>query len=82
MIEKRNELVEKLFLMKDDNKSITGFIQSYYCECSRTNELNGNSIVNITPNEAFELIEKYYDKITKYMGVKPSKYSKPCIIIT
>ena len=74
MIEKRNELVEKVFLMKDDNKiKLPVSFSHIIANVQGQMNLNGNSIVNITPNEAFELIEKYYDKITKYMGVKPSK---------
>tara|TARA_B110000483_G_C18192640_1_gene541607 strand:+ start:294 stop:3371 length:3078 start_codon:yes stop_codon:yes gene_type:complete len=74
MIENRNELVEKVFRKRDDNRiklpvSLTHIIANVQGQMN----LNANSIVNITPNEAFEIIDKYYEKLTKYMGVKPSK---------
>ena len=74
MIEHRNELVEKVFLKKDDNKiklpvSFAHIIANVQGQLA----LNANSLVNITPREAFELIEQYYDKMTRYMGVPPSK---------
>ena len=74
MIKHRNLLVENVFLNKDDNRiklpvSFSHIIANVQGQLS----LNANSLVNITPHEAFELIEQYYDKLTKYMGVKPSK---------
>ena len=84
MIEKRNELVEKVFLMKDDNKiKLPVSFSHIIANVQGQMNLNGNSIVNITPNEAFELIEKYYDKIPNIWVLNHHRnYSKPCIIIT
>lgn len=72
MIEKRNEIVDKVFKNKDDNTikipvSFANVIANIQSQCN----LNANSIVDITPLEAFELIEKGFAQMSV------NKYTKP-----
>ncbi len=72
MIEKRNEIVDKVFKNKDDNTikipvSFANVIANIQSQCN----LNANSIVDITPLEAFEMIEKGFAQMSV------NKYTKP-----
>ena len=74
MIESRNTVVKCVFNNKNDNmlklpvsfNHIIANIQSQY-------NLNSNSLVDITPLEAFELIELYMKKLSSYEYCKPTK---------
>ena len=73
MMDIRNEIVEKVFCHKNDDKikmpvSIANSIANIQGQLS----LSANSIVDITPLEAFEMIEKYYEKLDNYY-VKPTR---------
>ena len=64
MIDKRDELVSKVFNYKDDSavKMPVAF-QNIISNIRSQLKLNSNSIVDITPLEAFKLIEEYYEKL-------------------
>ena len=67
MIENRDLLVNNIFAGKNDNKvrlpvSFVHIIANVQGQL----DLNGNMMVDITPLEAFELIEEYYQKIANY----------------
>ena len=67
MIENRDLLVNYIFVGKNDNKvklpvSFIHIIANIQGQL----ELNANMMVDITPLEAFQLIEEYYKKIIEY----------------
>ena len=67
MIENRDLLVNNIFAGKNDNKvrlpvSFVHIIANVHGQL----DLNANMMVDITPIEAFELIEEYYQKIVNY----------------
>lgn len=74
MIEQRNEIIENVFNNKDEScikmpiayQNIISSIQAQL-------QLNSNSIVDITPLEAFNLIEEYYKKMTNFKFIKENK---------
>jgi DNA-directed RNA polymerase II subunit RPB1 len=74
MLDKRREIVECVFKMTDDNivKLPVSFPSNIANIQSQMN-LNANSIVDITPMEAFELIEEYYDKLKTHEYMKPTE---------
>ena len=64
MIEHRDLLVKNVFNYKDDSSIKMPVAFQNIIENIRSQlNLNSNSIVDITPLEAFELIEEYYDKL-------------------
>jgi DNA-directed RNA polymerase beta' subunit len=77
MILNRNEVVEKIYNFKNENsvrlpvafQSIINNIQGQF-------KLNRNSVVDITPLEAFELFESYFEKLNQYHFAKPTKLFK------
>ena len=75
MIESRNNIVESVFRNKNDNsiKLAVSFPNNIANIQSQMN-LNANSVVDITPLEAFQLIEEYLNKM------KSNEYSKPTIL--
>lgn len=74
MIEVRKELIENVFKFTNENgvkmpvsfQNIITNIQEQLC-------LNSNSIVDVTPYEAFEMIDECFDKLTRISLVKPNK---------
>jgi DNA-directed RNA polymerase II subunit RPB1 len=75
MIENRDKLVSHVFKDKNENNVVVPV--SFHHIIVNTQgqlELNSNSIVDITPLEAFELIEEYFDKLTKI------SYSQPTVL--
>ena len=74
MLDKRREIVECVFKMTDDNivKLPVSFPNNIANIQSQMN-LNANSIVDITPMEAFELIEEYYEKLKSHEYMKPTE---------
>ena len=74
MIEVRKGLVENVFKFTNENgvkmpvsfQNIITNIQEQLC-------LNSNSIVDVTPYEAFEMIDDCFDKLTRISLVKPNK---------
>ncbi len=74
MIEKRNEIVEKVFKFKDDSNikipvSFTNIIANIQSQCN----LNANSIVDLTPLEAFEIVEKGFAQMSVSKTMKPTE---------
>jgi len=68
MITMREELVDKIFLGKNDNQvrlpvSFTNIIANVQGQL----ELNANMTVDITPLETFKMAEEYYEKMSIYM---------------
>ena len=74
MIKQRNNIVENVFNMKDETgiKMPVSF-QSLISNLQLQLNLNSNSIVDITPLEAFDLIEKYYNDLQRYPFIKENK---------
>jgi DNA-directed RNA polymerase beta' subunit len=74
MIETRKVIVESVF--KNKNEDMVKMPVSFANSISNIQgqlSLNANSIVDITPLEAFRLIEKYYAILNSITMVKPSK---------
>ena len=74
MIESRKVLVESVFKNKNEDGvkmpvSFANTISNIQGQLS----LNSNSVVDITPLEAFQLIEEYFNKLMKIEMVKPGK---------
>jgi DNA-directed RNA polymerase II subunit RPB1 len=68
MLKIRTELVENIFLGKNDNQvrlpvSFTNIIANIQGQL----ELNANMTVDITPLETFKMTEEYYEKMGNYM---------------
>ena len=68
MIHMRTELIDKIFLGKNDNQvrlpvSFVNIIANIQGQL----ELNANMTVDITPLETFKYIEEYYEKMSIYM---------------
>jgi DNA-directed RNA polymerase II subunit RPB1 len=73
MIENRDVLVANVFKDKNENNVVTPV--SFHHIIVNTQgqlELNSNSTVDITPLEAFTLIEYYYEKLTKLSFSQPT----------
>jgi DNA-directed RNA polymerase beta' subunit len=74
MIKNRDILVEKIFKQKNENSvKIPVAFQSIITNIQGQLNLNSNSIVDITPLEAFQLIEEYFEKLSKLQFVPPTK---------
>ena len=72
MIEARKNLVECVFRNKDDNTvKLPVAIQNAISNVQGQLALNSNSIVDITPLEAFDLIEEYFQKLNNLKFVQP-----------
>ena len=74
MIENRKVIVESVF--KNKNEDMVKMPVSFANSISNIQgqlSLNANSIVDLTPLEAFRLIEKYYSILQSITMVKPSK---------
>ena len=72
MLDARTTLVKNVFLNKNNNQvvlpvSFTHLIQNVQGQL----DLNANTSVDITPLEAFKLIEEYYQKIREYCEYMP-----------
>ena len=73
MIDARNSIVKAVFKYKNENTlKIPVAFQHMIANCQGQLSLNSNSIVDITPLEAFELIEEYYGKLNQLNFVKPT----------
>jgi DNA-directed RNA polymerase II subunit RPB1 len=74
MIDNRDKIVEKIFHQKNENGvKLPVAFQSIINNIQGQLNLNSNSIVDITPLEAFELIEEYYNKLLKITFNPPTK---------
>ncbi len=73
MIHYRDMLVEKVFLNKNDNKiKMPIAFQNTIANIQGQLNLSANSIVDITPQEAFELIEEYYNRLRTFAFAPPT----------
>ncbi len=77
MIQKRGEIIEKVFKNKGDVVVNCPVAFSYIIENIRgQTNINSTSLVDITPVEAFELIEKCYEKLDKIHYAPPTQLFK------
>jgi len=73
----RKELVEKVFHYKDDNSvRVPVAFQYMIANIQGQLNLNANSTVDITPLEAFELIEQHYAILENLHYAKPTELFK------
>jgi DNA-directed RNA polymerase beta' subunit len=77
MIEKRNEIVKNVFNGKDDKivRAPVGFAHIISNIIGQQN-ITSSSLVDITPLEAFEMIETCYDQLEKLYYVAPTQLFK------
>lgn len=74
MIESRDEIVESLFKSRDENGvRIPVAFQSIIQNTQGNMGLGANSVVDITPLEAYRLLEEYYARIAKIFYVPPTE---------
>ncbi len=74
MIESRKMIVENVFKNKDENmlKLPVSFINNIMNIQGQLG-LGDNDVVDLTPLEAFQLIEEYYEKLNRLECMKPNK---------
>jgi DNA-directed RNA polymerase II subunit RPB1 len=73
MMVNQTELVKNVFAYKNENSvKVPVAFQNLIANVQGQMSLNSNSIVDITPLEAFELIEEYLNKIRHLHYVKPT----------
>jgi len=72
MIEARKNVIESVFNNKNENNvTVPVSFQSIIANTQGQLNLNSNSIVDITPLEAFELVEEYFNKLQRLTYVQP-----------
>jgi DNA-directed RNA polymerase II subunit RPB1 len=77
MIQYRDLLVEYVFKNKnEDGIKIPVAFKNTIVNIQGQLNLNSNSSVDITPFEAFELIEQYFDKLMKMQYIQPTELFK------
>ena len=73
MMENQGTLVKNVFAFKNENSvKVPVAFQNLIANTQGQMSLNSNSIVDITPLEAFQLIDEYYQKIQQLHYVKPT----------
>lgn len=73
MIQYRDMLVENVFLNKNDNEiKMPIAFQNTIANIQGQLNLSANSIVDISPQEAFELIEEYYNRLRTFSFAPPT----------
>ena len=74
MLEARNKIVENVFNYSNDNGiRMPVAFQNIIVNIQGQLNLNVNSLVDITPLEAFELIEEYLNKLKRTKFIQPNK---------
>jgi len=74
IIKYRNKIVKSVFKNKDDNTvKIPVSFPNNIANIQSQLSLSANSVVDITPLEAFQLIEEYFKKLETIEYVKPNK---------
>jgi len=74
MIEARKNIVESVFKNKSDNSvKMPVAFQNIIANIQGQLNLNASSIVDITPLEAFDLIEDYFKKLNRLTYVQPTQ---------
>ena len=77
MIEKRDEIVKNIFKYTDDNKiKIPVAFQHIINNIQGLQNINKNSIVDITPLETYQLLENIYNKLENIHYAPPSELFK------
>lgn len=77
MIEERNKIVKSVFKNKNDNMvKLPVSFQNIINNIQGQLQLNVNSIVDITPLEAFKMIEGYFAKLEKSAFISPNHLFK------
>jgi DNA-directed RNA polymerase II subunit RPB1 len=77
MIRDRQDVVTAVFKNKNENSvKLPVAFQSIIANIQGQLNLNSNSIVDITPLEAFKLIEEYYNKLEDIRFVQPTELFK------
>ena len=72
MLEARQNIVESVFHNKNENSvKLPVAFQNIIANIQGQLTLNSNSIVDISPLEAFDLIEEYFEKLNRIKYVKP-----------
>jgi len=73
MVEYRDMIVESVFKNKNENGvNVPVAFQNTIANIQGQLQLNSNSIVDITPLEAFELIEEYFNKLKRLSYIAPN----------
>ena len=73
MIENRDIIVKSVFKNKNENCVYLPIaFQNTIANIQGQLQLNSNSVVDITPLEAFDLIEEYFDKLKQFGYAKPN----------
>jgi len=73
MLKARNKIVKGIFKYKNENSvKVPVAFQNIIANIQGQLGLNSNSIVDITPLEAFALIEEYFDKLKMLHFVQPT----------
>ena len=73
MISSRDNIVESVFNFKSENQTkLPVSFQNIIANIQGQLHLNANSIVDITPLEAFQMVEKYFKNLEKMEYVKPN----------
>jgi DNA-directed RNA polymerase II subunit RPB1 len=73
MIDARKNVVESVFGYKNENTvKVPVSFQNIIANIQGQLNLNSNSIVDITPLEAFDLIEEYFEKLKRMTYVQPT----------
>ena len=73
LIRARNDIIENVFRFRDDNKvHLPVGIQHLISNVQGMNWLNKNSLVDITPLEAFQMIEETFTKLEQLTFSKPT----------
>ena len=77
MLEHRDTIVERVFLYKNDSSvKVPVAFQHIIANIQGQLEFNHHSSVDITPLEAFQLIEEYYAKLQQLHYEKPTELFK------
>jgi len=77
MIKVRESLISAVFKNKNDNTvKVPVAFQNIINNIQGQLNLNANSIVDITPLEAFQLFEEYFEKLNKLKYVQPTDLFK------
>lgn len=73
MVEYRGMIVQSVFKNKNENGvNVPVAFQNTIANIQGQLQLNSNSIVDITPLEAFELIEEYFNKLKRFSYIAPN----------
>ena len=74
MIKERDEIVKSVFKFKNENSvKIPVSFQNIIINIQGQLNLNANSTVDITPKEAFQLIEEYFEKLKQIYFSPPTQ---------